>query len=117
MENEFGLVGRNGKQCRERYHNHLEDGIIKEPWKVEEEELLVKLHGEHGNRWALISKLIPGRTDNCVKNMLYSRLRKNLRQLNRIAHQAFHKAAKPVSITFIHRLIEVAEGAYQQPSV
>jgi hypothetical protein len=27
-----GFEGRNGKQCRERYLNHLKDGIRKEKW-------------------------------------------------------------------------------------
>ena len=63
METLYGMEGRNGKQCRERYHNHLKVGIKKEKWSKEEETLLVKLHAQHGNRWALISKLIPGRQD------------------------------------------------------
>lgn len=61
MEKEYGIQGRNGKQCRERYHNHLKGGINKEKWTPKEENDLIHLHAEHGNRWALISKLIPGR--------------------------------------------------------
>jgi myb proto-oncogene protein len=44
METLYGMEGRNGKQCRERYHNHLKVGIKKEKWSKEEETLLVKLH-------------------------------------------------------------------------
>lgn len=61
MEKSYGIEGRNGKQCRERYHNHLKGGIKKEKWTAEEERELVALHALHGNRWALISKLIRGR--------------------------------------------------------
>ena len=61
MEGEFGLGGRNGKQCRERYHNHLQDCIRHEKWGQEEERVLVRQQGELGNRWAEISKFLPGR--------------------------------------------------------
>ena len=115
MERVHGIEGRNGKQCRERYHNHLKGGIKKEKWTPEEEVLLVNLHAEHGNRWAFISKLIEGRTENCVKNMLYSRMRKSVRQLNRLVYGFFKKELKQIKISFINRLIEITEAAYRKP--
>ena len=36
MSQEYNIYGRTGKQCRERYHNHLKDGISKEKWTQEE---------------------------------------------------------------------------------
>jgi hypothetical protein len=44
MEKEYSIAGRNGKQCRERYHNHLKGGISKEKWTPHEENLLIQLH-------------------------------------------------------------------------
>ena len=37
METDYHIAGRNGKQCRERYHNHLKGGIKRDRWTQEEE--------------------------------------------------------------------------------
>jgi hypothetical protein len=42
--------GRSGKQCRERYHNHLDEKINKNPWTDEEERIMAEAHRELGNR-------------------------------------------------------------------
>ncbi|KAJ3694539.1 hypothetical protein LUZ60_010019 [Juncus effusus] len=72
------LPGRIGKQCRERWHNHLNPNINKEAWTQEEEIMLIHAHNIHGNKWAELTKYLPGRTDNAIKNHWNSSVRKKI---------------------------------------
>ena len=67
---------RMGKQCRERWHNHLNPRISKDDWTSSEEWNLYLAQQLFGNKWADISRRIKGRTDNSIKNHWNSTMRK-----------------------------------------
>lgn len=81
LHKKFNIPGRSGKQCRERWHNHLNAGILKNAWTPAEELSLFLSHQQLGNKWAEISREIPGRTDNSIKNHFYSTVRKFYRKI------------------------------------
>lgn len=57
-------INRTGKQCRERYNNHLRPEIKKGEWSEDEDQILLSMNELYGNKWTLIAQYLPGRSGN-----------------------------------------------------
>eukprot|EP00644_Phytophthora_capsici_P017894 jgi/Phyca11/574419/estExt2_Genewise1.C_PHYCAscaffold_620119 len=61
------IPGRTSKQCRERWHNHLDPQIVRGAYTPEEDRLILEAQARLGNRWSVIAAMLPGRTEDAVK--------------------------------------------------
>lgn len=92
------LNGRTGKQCRERFKNHLDPKVQKTAWTEEEDRRLIDLHNKLGNQWTLISSYFEGRSDNCIKNRWNSTLKKRIERIERGEPLVQKRGRKPKNL-------------------
>ncbi|GMI85141.1 hypothetical protein HRI_002183400 [Hibiscus trionum] len=72
----FAGLQRSGKSCRLRWMNYLRPNIRRGNFTREEEDTIIHLQKQLGNRWSAIAARLPNRTDNDIKNYWNTRLKK-----------------------------------------
>ena len=73
------LSGRNGKQTRERWMNHVGPNVKKGAFSAKEDQEVQRLHAKHRGKWVLMAGDMKGRTANAIKNRYNAGLRKKAR--------------------------------------
>jgi hypothetical protein len=73
------MPGRNPRQCRHRYNNYLADNYEQNAWTAAEDEFLLAKYQEFGPKWVQMSRMLPGRSGNDVKNRWYKHIVKRIR--------------------------------------
>nr|BAJ99860.1 predicted protein [Hordeum vulgare subsp. vulgare] len=111
LPKQAGLL-RCGKSCRLRWINYLRPDIMRGNFTGEEEDAIIQLHAMLGNRWSTIAARLPGRTDNEIKNVWHTHLKKRLQSSSKPSGQAApkRKAKKPAVAT------SALEGPTSQPA-
>jgi hypothetical protein len=62
------MVGRTGKQCRERWVTKLSPENSSNAWTAEEDARLIQLQSEYGNQWSKFKDHLPQRSTLSIKN-------------------------------------------------
>ncbi|KAE9589729.1 hypothetical protein Lal_00021599 [Lupinus albus] len=94
LPKQAGLL-RCGKSCRLRWINYLRPDIKRGNFTNEEEETIIKLHEILGNRWSAIAAKLPRRTDNEIKNVWHSHLKKRLLKTDKLVSKNKVRLSKP----------------------
>ncbi|MCO5564713.1 hypothetical protein L7F22_018380 [Adiantum nelumboides] len=85
-------IQRCGKSCRLRWINYLRPDLKRGSFSTGEEKRIIELHAIFGNKWSKIASHLPGRTDNEIKNLwnscLKKRVEKKIAQSNDVANKA-----------------------------
>ena len=74
------MIGRNARQCKERYLYYLDTNINNDPFGIEEDVKLLNAVDKNGTKWSAITILFDRRTQYALKNR-YQYLQRCLKKM------------------------------------
>jgi hypothetical protein len=78
------LPGRIAEAVRERYMNHLDPQLIKTEWTDQETLIMYEAQKRLGNKWTQIAELLPGWSENAIKNRWHNAKMMQRRAIRRL---------------------------------
>ncbi|KAK8527030.1 hypothetical protein V6N13_084900 [Hibiscus sabdariffa] len=99
LPKQAGLL-RCGKSCRLRWINYLRPDVKRGNFSKEEEETIIRLHETLGNKWSKIASHLEGRTDNEIKNVWNTHLKKRVASQNGFK-ESYMASSSSSSVTFV----------------
>lgn len=89
------IANRTARQIRERWYAYLSPDINRDPWSVEEDQLLLDLIINHGTKWSEFIKYFQGRTVNSMKNRYNTVIRRvRARNMDENSKEDYLKCAR-----------------------
>ena len=76
------IPGRNQSQCRQHWNDKLRTDLLIGNWSSEEKFLIVVFYKKLNGSWKKIIPLFKSRTENSIKNIFYSQMRKIVSKLD-----------------------------------
>ena len=103
------MPGKISKQCRERWHNHLDPKIKKTKWSLEEDLILYILQKNHGNKWTEIAQILEGRAENTIKNHWNASMSKKVGIIQHEIEARLNEACNEAEIEYLSCFAENTE--------
>jgi hypothetical protein len=75
------MKNRTGKQIRDRFLNTLDSALVRGRFSHDEDVLIQDLYARYGSRWTTISKHLPGRSGDMIKNRFFSVLKNQQKEI------------------------------------
>jgi hypothetical protein len=88
------LRGRTADQICERFNNHLDPNRNNAPWTEEEDRILMESQHLLGNKWAEITKFLPGRSKASIKNRWHNGKTKHRRSMRQLVADKKHRSSQ-----------------------
>ena len=70
------IPGRNARQCNQHWNTRLKPNLVVGNWTTKEIFLILVFYKKYNGSWKKMTPIFKSRTENSIKNIFYSQIRK-----------------------------------------